>query len=245
MKASIGEFLATKRLSENSRAAYGYDLEQFCHVVADQLSPGKLERYSNFLEGLAPSASKRKLSAVNQFLYYLYQVGAVPNFYKLTPRQAPAPVERPQSGLLDLSVFWEPTPHTTGQLMALLMWQLGLTPSELLAIRQKDLDRNFQVLTVIKSDLVRVLPLSERLFSYFGETTETTYLFDRKGRPFTRQWAFQQLRTYLESIGLSHLTAQKLREQYVLSQVQQGVTAWDLAKKLGLKTTTTLMTYYK
>lgn len=245
MRARIGDFLATKRLSANSRAAYTYDLEQFCQLVDSQPSPEKLLVYQQFLDGLAISASKRKQSAVNQFLYYLYQLGDLTNFYKLSPRLNQQVAQAPKGNLLELSQFWQETTYPQGQLIALLIWQLGLTPSEVLAIRTSDIDQSFQVLTVRKADLVRVLNLPNQLMPYLTSQPDQLYLFDKKGQAYSRQWAFRELNRYLASLGLSELTAQDLREQYILGQVVEGQTAWDLAKKLGLKTIVTLNKYYK
>lgn len=242
MKARIADFLATKALSANSRAAYAYDLEQFVVAVGDQVTASKLQVYETGLADLKPTAQRRKLSAVNQFLYYLYQEGLVADFYKLKPagRQVQS---QPASPLSDWDILWQETDHKAGQLAALLIWNLGLTPSELLAIRTEDLQLDFQVLTVRKGDLMRVLSLPDRLLPYLASQSDQVYLFDKKGQPFSRQWLFRTLSAYLTSLHLPALTAQKLREQHILAQLAAGVSTSQLAKKLGLKSPTTLEKY--
>lgn len=242
MRARIGDFLATKALSANSRAAYTYDLEQFVAVVGNQVTASKLQVYESRLADLKPTAQRRKLSAVNQFLYYLYQEGLVADFYKLKPagRQVQS---QPASSLSDWDILWQETDHKAGQLAALLIWSLGLTPSELLAIRVEDLQLDFQVLTVRKGDLLRVLNLPDRLLPYLAHQLSQVYLFDKKGQPFSRQWLFRTLSAYLTSLNLPALTAQKLREQHILAQLAAGVSTSQLAKNLGLKSPTTLEKY--
>lgn len=245
MRARIGDFLATKALSANSRAAYAYDLEQFVAVVGDQVTASKLQVYESRLVDLKPTAQRRKLSAVNQFLYYLYQEGLVADFYKLKPagRQVQS---QPASSLSDWDILWQETNHHQGQLAALLIWTLGLTPSEILAIRVEDINSDFQVLTVKKGDLVRVLSLPDGLLPYLTDQTRQpgqNYLFDKKGQPFSRQWLFRTLSAYLTSLNLPALTAQKLREQHILAQLAAGVSTSQLAKNLGLKSPTTLEKY--
>lgn len=242
MRARVGDFLATKHLSDNSRAAYAYDLEQFINRVDNQISQTKLQVYETFLLDLKPTARNRKVSAVNQFLYYLYQQGAVADFYRLQAGQTPAK-SRNEVVLRDWDLLWQETVHHQGQLAALLIWTLGLTPSELLAIRVEDLQLDFQVLTVRKGDLMRVLNLPDRLLPYLANQLGQVYLFDKKGQPFSRQWLFRTLSTYLTSLNLSEMTAQKLREQHILAQLAAGVSVSTLAKNLGLKSPTSLEKY--
>lgn len=242
MRTRIGDFLATKRLSDNSRAAYGYDLEQFVTLVGDQLSPSKVQVYETFLLDLKPAARNRKVSAVNQFLYYLYQQGAVADFYRLQAGQGPAKA-KPAADLGDWDLLWQETDYLQGQLAALLMWTLGLTPSEILALELSAINLDFQVMTVTKGDRVRVLSLPDRLLPYLTSQPGQVYLFDKKGRPFSRQWLFKTLSVYLTSLGFPELTAQKLREQHILAQLAAGVSASQLAKNLGLKSPTSLEKY--
>ena len=72
MKNDITRFIASKQLSESSKKAYYYDLQQFVEVVSGKITPEKLSLYEHSLADLKVSAKKRKLSAVNQFLYFLY-----------------------------------------------------------------------------------------------------------------------------------------------------------------------------
>lgn len=242
MREQISRFLGQKNLSANSIKSYTYDLGQFLDLVQEHVNPSKLQVYETFLTGLSPAARRRKLSAVNQFLHYLYNQGLLDQFYDLTVTDKQTQHQKVVP-LLDLSAFWQKTDLTSGQLLALLISHLGLTPSELTQLKVEDINRDFQVLTIRKGDLVRVLALPSELLPYLTWEEGATYLFDRKGQPFSRQWVFQTLSTYLEQLGLGHLSAQKLREQYILQEFSKGRQSWELAKQLGLKTTATLDKY--
>ena len=176
MKSAIEQFLQQKNLSENSKAAYTYDLEQFLDQVGT-ITDTNLRFYQSSLQSLKPSAQKRKLSAVNQFLLFLYEQNQLERYYKLAvPKDTQ--VVSSKSTLLELRKY----------------------PSE-------------------------------------------TYLFEKKGKPYSRQWAFRQLEAFLHEKGQASLSAQSLREQYILRQLKANRSLHDIARDLGLKGITTLEKY--
>lgn len=242
--AYISDFLAGKKLMLNSQKSYRYDLEQFCQQISDKLDDYSLRLYQESLNSMKPSAQKRKVSSVNQFLYFLYDNGVSDRFYKLKAVDK-VPVQTKPNPLLDLALIYEKNEQTTGQLIALLIVEMGLTPSELIHLKVDRIDKDFQVMTVERAGAVRVLPLSESLLPYLNWEEGQTYLFDREGQPYSRQWFFTQLSAFLAQIGLVDMTAQKLREQYILRQERAGLSMMELAKTLGLKKTATLEKYYK
>ena len=69
------------------------------------------------------------------------------------------------------------------------------------------------------------------------------HLFEKAGKPYSRQWAFRQLEAFLKEKGFSDLSAQGLREQFILRQIEEKVDLYEIAKKLGLKTVMTLEKY--
>lgn len=246
MKTKIDDFLSSKKLSANSLSAYRYDLGQFCDLVGDKVTQDRLNLYQTSLLHLKPAVQKRKLSAVNQFLYFLYEKRVLTDFYRLnlvlkSPGQSPLP-----DGL-DLSILWEPTDYREGQLLALLMSQLGLTPTEILGIGQADIDLNFEIIRIKRGNQMRILSLPKRLLPYLEVGSGQVYLFDRDGQMYSRQWLNHQVKVYLSSLNhsqLLQLSPKDLREQFILKQVADGRSSWELAKHLGLKTTQTLEKYY-
>lgn len=240
MTQYIQDFLATKKLSENSTKAYLYDLEQFSKQCA-RPNPTTIALYQAFLQDLKPAAQKRKLSAVNQFLYYLYETGVLDRYYKLNvPRQVQA--QRKVVPFFDLEFLWSETRYPDGQRIALLIGYLGLLPSELAEIRWADIDLDFQVLAIEKSGQKRIVPIPKQLLSVL-EVEKGVYLFDKNGASYSRQWFFNRLSEFLEEQGMSEWNAQKMRKQFILSQLQAGKDLVDIAKHLGLKTTISLEKY--
>ena len=243
MREGISVFLEEKQgLSVNSKQSYKYDLEQFLDLIGERISETSLKIYQAQLSQFKISAQKRKVSACNQFLYFLYQKGEINTFYRLElPKQAEK--KQVQSELLDLSSFWQESAYPEGRLLALLIVELGLLPSEILALKTSDVNLDFQVLRVKKASQQRILSLPTNLLVELEPLMGQTYLFEKAGKPYSRQWAFRQLEAFLKEKGFSDLSAQGLREQFILRQIEEKVDLYEIAKKLGLKTVMTLEKY--
>ena len=243
MREGISAFLEEKQgLSVNSKQSYKYDLEQFLDLVGERISETSLKIYQAQLSNFKISAQKRKVSACNQFLYFLYQKGEIATFYRLElPKQAEK--KQVQSELLDLSSFWQESAYPEGRLLALLIVELGLLPSEILALKTSDVNLDFQVLRINKASQQRILSLPTNLLAELEPLMGQTYLFEKTGKPYSRQWAFRQLEAFLKEKGFSDLSAQGLREQFILRQIEEKVDLYEIAKKLGLKTVMTLEKY--
>lgn len=240
-KTLIWDFVDQKDLATQSRQAYKGDLQQFLEVCPAIDQQG-LALYQAFLGQLKPSAQRRKLSAVNQFLYFLYETGHLDRFYKLTAISSPIrSTTRPD--LVDLSTLWQETELVDGQLMALLMSQLGLTPGELISLRVENIDLNFQVLTLERGGQKRILSLPKSVLPYLVGRKKQVYLFDKQGRSYSRQWFFNRLSEYVGQLGHREWTAQFLREQFIVSRLSAGQPLEQVAKDLGLKTSISLEKY--
>ena len=243
MREGISAFLEEKQgLSVNSKQSYKYDLEQFLDLIGERISETSLKIYQAQLSNFKVSAQKRKVSACNQFLYFLYQKGEIGTFYRLELSKQ-AEKRQVQSELLDLSSFWQESAYPEGRLLALLIVELGLLPSEILALKTSDVNLDFQVLRINKASQQRILSLPTNLLAELEPLMGQTYLFEKAGKPYSRQWAFRQLEAFLKEKGFSDLSAQGLREQFILRQIEEKVDLYEIAKKLGLKTVMTLEKY--
>ncbi|KJU94710.1 site-specific tyrosine recombinase XerD [Streptococcus infantis] len=240
MREGISAFLEEKQgLSVNSKQSYKYDLEQFLDLIGERISETSLKIYQAQLSQFKISAQKRKVSACNQFLYFLYQKGEIATFHRLElPKQAEK--KQVQSELLDLSSFWQESAYPEGRLLALLIVELGLLPSEILVLKTSDVNLDFQVLRINKASQQRILSLPTKLLAELEPLMGQTYLFEKAGKPYSRQWAFRQLEAFLKEKGFPDLSAQGLREQFILRQIEEKVDLYEIAKKLGLKTVLTL-----
>ena len=237
------DFLARKTISDSSKQAYAYDLKQFVNCLPGRVDQTSLKLYENQLKEWKPSVQKRKRSAVNQFLLYLYQKGELEEFFKLS-ETAPLPSQQEELERFDLSSLYEGQ-EGPGKLACLFILELGLLPSEILELKWEDIDLDFGVVTVAKGSTKRVLrldgALKELLFRIRNDNSQGLIL----SKAFTRQWLYKQIQSYVGGCGLSGVTAQVLRQQYILRQIEKGTGAFELARLLGLKSPVTLEKYYK
>ena len=164
------------------------------------------------------------------------------SFYRLElAKQAEKKTEKPE--LLDLDSFWQESDYPEGRLLALLILEIGLLPSEILALKVADINLDFQVLRINKASQQRIVTIPTTLLLELEPLMGQTYLFERAGKAYSRQWAFRQLESFVKEKGFSTLSAQALREQFILRQIEKKVDLYEIAKKLGLKTVLTLEKY--
>ena len=101
LTTQITNFLARKTISDSSKQAYAYALNQFVNCLPGRVDQTSLKLYENQLKEWKPSVQKRKRSAVNQFLLYLYQKGELEEFFKLS-ETAPLPSQQEELEIFDL-----------------------------------------------------------------------------------------------------------------------------------------------
>ena len=242
MKEEITTFLEGKNLSDNSKTAYFYDLEQFVDVTHAKITETNLRIYQASIADFKPSVQKRKLSAVNQFLHYLYKQRLISDFYRLELPKVGIPKGHDVE-ILDLSDFYADTNQYNGRLIALLILEMGLLPSEILQLKVADVNLDFQIIRIEKAGQKRIVPIPDQLIGELETTLEGTYLLEKNGKSYSRQWGFRQLEAFLIEKNQATLSAQSLREQYILRQREKGVEIYEIARNLGLKTMMTLEKY--
>ena len=197
LTTQITDFLATKVISESSKQAYAYDLKQFATSISGQIDQTSLKLYENQLKEWKPSVQKRKRSAVNQFLLYLYQKGELEKFFKLS-ETVTIPSQEDKLRTLDLSSLYEGR-EGVGKLACLLILELGLLPSEILELDWADIDLDFGVVTVAKGSTKRVLRLEADVKQYLLAIKDVNSQGLLLGKVYTLQWLYKQIQTYVSS----------------------------------------------
>ena len=106
------------------------------------------------------------------------------SFYRLElAKQAEKKTEKPE--LLDLASFWQESDYSEGRLLALLILEIGLLPSEILALKVADINLDFQVLRIKKASQQRIVTIPTTLLSELEPLMGQTYLFERGGKLFS------------------------------------------------------------
>ena len=227
-----------QKASENTKLAYFYDLRAFVTFLAGKdLTQTQLNLYQLELQALATSSQHRKITNINTFLKYLYQNGKLPRFYELylVPYQHQdeqnADQKRPQ--LLDVSQYYQQV-QKPGDLIALVILEFGLKPSEIQSLKWSEFNWDFKILTVATGGLKRILPIRDKFARLVRPIKNADELFSK-----SRQFLHYELKK------TSSLTSAQLREQYILQRVAERVSIYDLAKNLGLKSIHSLDKYYR
>ncbi len=106
-------------------------------------------------------------------------------------KQAEKKTEKPE--ILYLDSFWQESDHPEGRLLALLILEMELLPSENLAIKDADINLDFQLLRISKASQQRIVTIPTVLISELESLMGQTYLLDRGEKPYSRQLDFRQL----------------------------------------------------
>lgn len=247
MRVWIESFLETKKLSNNTKAAYISDLQQLACSLGDTVDDLGLKLYRDSLTSLSVTAQRRKLSAINQFLFFLYQEGHIDRYYRLDlpPLKSQEEPSAPDQELLAKDLFQTTTQYSQGQLLVALILETGLLPTEIIQLKKSDLEPVLGLLQVGQSGKRRVLEVSQPLIQALVQEGQGGYLFEHQGKPYTRQWVFLQIKAFLEEQGLMQHSPQSLREQYIFKELKAGVDLLTIADNLGLRSLHSIEKYRK
>lgn len=231
-----------QKVSENTKLAYFYDLRGFLNFLAGQeLTQAQLNRYQITLQSLASSTQHRKVTNLNIFFKYLYQNGKTEQFYELQPvsersqkkQLTTHQLQRQEQQILALRHLYHDI-RQPGDLIALLILEFGLKPSEIQTLKWADFNWDYKILSVTTKQLKRILPIRDRFARVARRIQNADDLFIK-----SRQFIHYELKK------TTPLTAVILRDQYILQRIAEDISIYDLAQNLGLKSIHSLEKYYR
>ena len=127
----------------------------------------------------------------------MYQERFISEYHRLVlPKIQPAKTHDRE--LLDLTHFWEESTNPQGRLMALLILEMGLLPSEILQVKVEDIQLDFHVIRVGKDGQKRVLKVPEPLLDELQLFLDGIYLFDNKGKCYSPSVGIPTIRSLLD-----------------------------------------------
>jgi site-specific recombinase XerD len=190
MQDQVERFLESPALSERTRRAYRYDVEEFCawlqrrRTRLEDVDVRALSEYAADLgrarpRKLAPATIGRKLAAVRAFLRHSLGAERVPDasFAPRRPRRLPdAPRPHEVDGELDAFEGDEPLALRNRALVE-LVYSAGLRSQEAIDLDLADVDFEQELVHVRgKGGKERVVPLGE-------EASHTVAVYLRESRP--------------------------------------------------------------
>jgi len=236
MRGLVAQFLdhiaCERGLSDNTRAAYGKDLELFVVFLEkaggvdgfQQVTRGHVQAFldEQRRQGRRVTTRARRLIAIKVFFAFLCAEGYVPdNVAEVMSAPAkgrglPHTLTEPEVAALLGSVSGTTAMDVRDRCMLEFLYACGLRVSELTALRIDDVRIGDGVVSCVgKGDKQRLIPLGEEACRRFerylaearpkyarGDGSERHVFLTRLGRPFTRQGVFALLVKRAQAAGI-------------------------------------------
>ncbi|MFZ4523810.1 MAG: tyrosine recombinase XerC [Bacteroidales bacterium] len=216
-----------KRYSPHTVTAYQIDLDQFFEYLAHQYNVTDISDADHPMirswvamlmeSGITPRSVNRKLTTLKSFYRYLLREGAIltnPMQKVISPKSVkklPVFIDRDRmEQLLDGTPFDEGYPAKRNQLILELFYSTGMRLSELVHLKESDLDFHHQTIKVLgKRNKERLIPfgnnISSLLMGYleekkraFGEVDNL--IMTDKGKPVYPRMVHRIVTSYLGKV---------------------------------------------
>ena len=202
-------------------------------------------------QSLSPASVNRKLSALQSFFTYAVRKGIVEKhplrLINGPKKSKPIPYfikEKELDSLLDEETEETGFVEVRNQLMLELLYETGVRCSELVGIKDRDIDMDAMLLKVTgKRNKQRLIPFADRLKNmllYYinvreREVGECVSFFVRKdGRPVTSAIVYYVVKKKLSSIPtLAKRSPHVLRHTFATSMLNDGATMSAVSNLLG------------
>lgn len=251
-----------KRYAPHTRTAYETDLSQFQQYIKAQFDIDAIADISHFHirswlatfkdEGLAARSINRKLSGLNSFYKYLLRLGVVEknpvkqlHALRLPDRLPMYLKEREMQNLLEEITFEEGFKGATDRLICEMLYRLGIRRSELINIKENDIEWGLKQLRVLgKGNKERLVPLSSEMLNTFRAyiqekkslpVDDTHHLLVLEtGRPLYESYVYRVVKHYLSQVTtLSKRSPHILRHTFATHLLNNGANIQAIKELLG------------
>ncbi len=210
-------------------------------------------------EGLAPSSVGRAVSAARGFFQFLMRDGHIkhqPTEDLDTPQKFSYLPKFLTEDEIDL-LFSTPDVTTKegirDRAMLELMYAAGLRVSELVSLKQRDVDVHTGVVVCHgKGSKERRVPIGKSAIHWlqrydsikagFGEPAYANVFLER-GKPLTRQFAWATIKKHAAKIGLKNVSPHTLRHSFATHLLQHGADSRSVQALLGHSDISTTQIY--
>lgn len=278
MKQKVTSFLSylknEKKASENTILSYGRDLKEFVSFLEKMEIPNFTAvnkttilayNYEMKKQKKADSTISRSMASLRAFFQYLIQTGEIsesPTFGIELPKvekKAPEyllveevelllkqPREKSVKGLRDTA-------------MIELLYATGIRVSELIALKEKDVNLTLEYVECKNEDKVRILPFGkkakEAIESYLktsrpilaekGKKSDILFL-NCFGNPMTRQGFWKIIKGYAKKAGIQKsITPHMLRHSFAMHLLENGASLQFVQEMLGHSDISTTQVYLR
>jgi integrase/recombinase XerD len=265
-KQFLGYIRIEKGLSENTIKDYAKDLARLTHYAyqagqqIQDLRPRDLRTFIAQLSRahLSPATVRRIASAVRGFYLFLAIDGYINNI-PTEDLDTPPPVSYLPTFLSELKtqkLLSAPDLSTKEGVRDLaileLMYAAGLRASELVSLRQKNIDLRTGIVTCLgKGRKERTIPIgksaAQALENYIATKdlprAINLHLFLNRGKPLTRQFLWAIIKHYGSIAGIKEISPHTMRHTFATHLLQNGAEIKDVQALLGHSNITTTQLY--
>jgi integrase/recombinase XerD len=255
-----------KGLSENTIMNYAKDLARLTHYAyqagqqIQDLRPRDLRTFIAELSRahLSPATVRRIASAVRGFFLFLAIDGYIDNI-PTEDLDTPPPVSYLPTFLTELEtqkLLSAPDLSTKegirDRAILELMYAAGLRASELVSLRQKNIDLRTGIVTCFgKGRKERTIPIgksaAQALENYIATKdlprAINLHLFLNRGEPLTRQFLWAIIKHYGLIAGIKEISPHTLRHTFATHLLQNGAEIKDVQALLGHSNISTTQVY--
>ncbi|MBE5960351.1 MAG: site-specific tyrosine recombinase XerD [Lachnospiraceae bacterium] len=247
-----------KSASDNTVASYHSDLKMFYEYLEEQ----EIETFSKVTEtvlnsyflglekqGLSPASVNRKMVTVRNYILYLIKKGKLATDPMERIKAPKFKRKEPESISVEEINALLATPDGTTEkgirdkAMLELLYATGMKVSELLDLKQNDLNLKLNYVVVRESAGERLLPIGktakEAISRYLNESgmeeASDSYLFvNRRKERMTRQGFIKILKQYAKDAGIEkEVTPQIIRNSFAMHLLENGADLQSLQELLG------------
>jgi integrase/recombinase XerD len=210
-------------------------------------------------EGLAPTSVARAVSAARGFFKFLMLDGHI-KYHPAEDLDTPQKFSYLPKFLTEDEIdrlFAIPDISTEegirDRAMLELMYAAGLRVSELVALKQAEVDVHSGVVNCHgKGSKERRVPVGKSAIHWLQQyaSVKAGYgkspypnLFLHRGKPLTRHLAWTMIKTYAETIGLQHVSPHTLRHSFATHLLQHGADSRSVQALLGHSDISTTQIY--
>jgi integrase/recombinase XerD len=210
-------------------------------------------------EGLAPSSVARAVSAARGFYRFLMLDGHIKNHPAEdldTPQKFAYLPRFLNEDEIDQLLAMPDIATDEGvrdRAMLELMYAAGLRVSELVNLKQTDVDLHAGVVTCYgKGSKERRVPVGKSAIHWLQQyaTVKASYgrspypnLFLHRGKPLTRQIAWAMIKSHAEKLGLDNVSPHTLRHSFATHLLQHGADSRSVQALLGHSDISTTQIY--
>ncbi|MEX6687395.1 tyrosine-type recombinase/integrase [Danxiaibacter flavus] len=216
-----------KRYSQHTIISYQLDLDQFAAFLVSQFEAPSIKQVSSVMirswmgelkeEGLSAKTINRKISTLKSFFKYLQKQGEIlqtPLATVITPKISKRLPSFVAEEDIDTLIRYVEFPDTwsgrTDRLILLLFYNTGMRLSELIQLKESQLDPSYSQVKVLgKGNKERIIPVQSELIKelalYTREKPErvegvTNIFVSERGKPLYPKYVYNLVKKYLGAV---------------------------------------------